>query len=232
MRLGFRLRAELIRNARTMAPMEACGILGGRGDEATRVFQARNVAELPGRFMIHPSDQLAALVAIEERGDQVLAVWHSHPESEAVPSPTDVDLADGWPEPLHLIVSLADPEAPQIRAWRIRAGRAREVAILPAWWRAPRWRFRDWDRDTPEGCAVRSWRLRLLSQYRHRRMMTLNRRIDCWRAVVRDSLGMAPRFYAKPHPDRPWGHGYYDIEQLGSRHCRPWAGRRIRRLGF
>ena len=51
-------------------------------------------------------------------GDDLLAIYHSHTRSAAYPSRTDVELAF-FPETLYLIVSIADRDAPEIRAFRI-----------------------------------------------------------------------------------------------------------------
>ena len=61
-------------------------------------------------------------------GAEIVAIYHSHPESPAYPSATDVELAF-WPEAVYLICSLADPSQPTIRAFRIRDGAIAEVAL-------------------------------------------------------------------------------------------------------
>lgn len=97
------------------------------------------------------------------------------------------------------------------------------------WWRRPRLAYRRWAFDVGEGVRRRDWRIHPIWLYRMQRLRTLNRRADCVRAVAREVLGRHPRFYARRHPDRPWGHGYYDVEDLAGR-CRPWAPPPIRRL--
>ena len=67
--------------------------------------------------------------AIEARGQEIVANYHSHPVSPAYPSPRDVAHA-GWPEIVYLICSLADPEAPVVRAFRIEDGAIDELAIV------------------------------------------------------------------------------------------------------
>ncbi len=48
----------------------------------------------------------------------LLAIYHSHTRSAAYPSRTDVELAF-FPDTLYLIVSIADRDAPEIRAFRL-----------------------------------------------------------------------------------------------------------------
>ena len=47
------------------------------------------------------------------------AIYHSHTHTRAFPSQTDIGLAF-YPDALTIIVSLADPNAPEVRAFSIR----------------------------------------------------------------------------------------------------------------
>lgn len=65
-----------------------------------------------------PEDLFAAQRQMRERGEELLAIYHSHPRSaEPTPSETDVRLAY-YPNAVYLIVGLAGPQ-PVIRAFRI-----------------------------------------------------------------------------------------------------------------
>jgi proteasome lid subunit RPN8/RPN11 len=66
---------------------------------------------------------------IEDRGEEIAGIYHSHTKSPAEPSQTDINLAENWPEPLYLICSLADADAPQVRAFEIRDSGVREVDL-------------------------------------------------------------------------------------------------------
>jgi proteasome lid subunit RPN8/RPN11 len=72
-------------------------------------------------YVMDPREQLRIMDEIDESGDELLAIYHSHTRSAAYPSRTDVELAF-FPETLCLIVSIADRDAPDIRAFRIRRG--------------------------------------------------------------------------------------------------------------
>ena len=69
-------------------------------------------------YVMDPREQLRIMDEIDDAGDDLLAIYHSHTRSAAYPSRTDVELAF-FPRPLYLIVSIADREAPEIRAFRI-----------------------------------------------------------------------------------------------------------------
>ena len=130
MRASQDLIDEIVAHARADLPNECCGMIGGSDGTATTIYRARNAFESPLRFDVHPSD----LFRIVEReipaaGEQLLAIYHSHPNSEAYPSQTDINLAEGWPDPLWVICSLADPQAPVVNAFAIGGGGVQEVEL-------------------------------------------------------------------------------------------------------
>ena len=104
-------------------------MVAGADGRASRVYRARNAEESPFRYTIHPQDQFRITMEIEDRGEEIAAIYHSHTKSPAEPSQTDINLAENWPDPLYLICSLADPDAPQVRAWSIRDAEVREVEL-------------------------------------------------------------------------------------------------------
>jgi proteasome lid subunit RPN8/RPN11 len=120
---------EIVAHARDDVPNECCGVVAGQNGEATRIYRARNAEESPFRYVIHPSDQFRITMEIEDQGEEIAAIYHSHTKSPAEPSQTDINLAENWPDPLYLICSLADPGAPQVRAWSIRDGSVEEVEL-------------------------------------------------------------------------------------------------------
>ncbi|SRR5581483_1625713 len=129
MRIARALLDEIVEHARAEAPNECCGIVAGRDGRATRVFRARNAFESPLRYEVHPQDLLRITTAIEEAGEEVAAIYHSHVSSPAYPSQTDVNLATNWPDPIYLICSLAEAGAPEVRAFTIRDGAVEEVEL-------------------------------------------------------------------------------------------------------
>jgi len=119
---------EIVAHAREEAPNECCGLISGAHGRASRVLRARNSEESPLRYVVDPRDQIRIMGEIEEIGEELVGIYHSHTRSEAYPSQTDVNLAEGWPDPLYLICSLAADE-PDVRAFAIREGKIDEVEL-------------------------------------------------------------------------------------------------------
>jgi proteasome lid subunit RPN8/RPN11 len=120
---------EMIAHAHREAPLECCGVLGGRDGRVLKLYQATNAEHSRYRYNIDPQELLRINQECEENGWQFLAIYHSHPDSAAYPSPADVRLAALWPESLYFIVSLLRPENPEVRAFRIRDGEVTEEEI-------------------------------------------------------------------------------------------------------
>jgi [CysO sulfur-carrier protein]-S-L-cysteine hydrolase len=111
---------QIIAHAREASPQECCGLIGGLIEgKAQTIYRTRNIASDPlTTYEAAPEDLFAAQRAMRERGEQLLAIYHSHPRSaDPQPSATDVRLAY-YPSAVYLIVGLAGPE-PCLRAFRI-----------------------------------------------------------------------------------------------------------------
>jgi proteasome lid subunit RPN8/RPN11 len=123
------MREAIIAHALREAPRECCGIIAGRDGVPFQLYETRNVAAGNRLYEIDP----AQLIDLEFRelpaqGLELVAIYHSHPESPPYPSATDVELAF-WPDAVFLICSLANRDQPEVRGFRIRDGAIDEVAL-------------------------------------------------------------------------------------------------------
>ena len=79
---------------------------------------ARNVAPTPRTdYEVDPQSLFRAL-SWEDEGDELIAIFHSHPASPSYPSMIDVARAH-YPDSVYLILSLANPESPVLKGFRI-----------------------------------------------------------------------------------------------------------------
>ncbi|MGI9584291.1 MAG: Mov34/MPN/PAD-1 family protein [Acidimicrobiia bacterium] len=110
-------------------PNEACGLVAfdDFGD-ARGVLCLTNADQSPDRFTIAPTEHHGALRFAESMGWTIGGVFHSHPRSEAIPSP--LDIAGGAdPDWVHLIVGPVSGPKRLLRAYRIVDGVASEVSV-------------------------------------------------------------------------------------------------------
>ena len=124
---------QMMAHARAEVPNEACGLLGGSLVErrASAYHPARNADESPLVYTVHPEDLVRIVFGIEDAGDDLVAIFHSHTHTPAAPSPTDRRQAR-YPDVFYVLATLTDPDASpsdSLRAWRIEDGVSREVPL-------------------------------------------------------------------------------------------------------
>jgi len=112
---------EMIAHAREDVPNECCGIIAGKDGAATKLYRAINAEASPYRYSVDPKDLLRIYRDLDSQGWEVLVIYHSHTQTEAYPSPTDVRLA-AWEDAYYVLVSLQDDDNPVVRAFRIKDG--------------------------------------------------------------------------------------------------------------
>jgi [CysO sulfur-carrier protein]-S-L-cysteine hydrolase len=127
------LADQLLSHARAEVPNEACGLLSGdlTTGTATAYHPARNADASPYVYSVHPDDLVRIVLGIEDAGEDLVAIFHSHTHTLAIPSPTDRRSAL-YPDAFYLLATLTDPDvgpAESLRAWRIRDGEGTEVPL-------------------------------------------------------------------------------------------------------
>ena len=127
------LLEEMVCHACADCPVECCGLLagivedgeGGKIGRAMARYPLVNAAASPIEFESEPRSMFAAVRDLTRRGLDILAVYHSHPTSEPVPSKTD--LARNYsPDVVNFIVSLTTTP-PTVRGWWLTAVDYREA---------------------------------------------------------------------------------------------------------
>jgi proteasome lid subunit RPN8/RPN11 len=110
-------------------PEEGCGLLVGDPTNARVVdaFPARNLAASARVYEVDPKDFLRTDREAEQRGLEVIGVYHSHTHTDPFPSPTDIEQAVD-PSWHYVIVSLRQDVA-ATRSYRIADGRVEEELI-------------------------------------------------------------------------------------------------------
>lgn len=124
---------QMLAHARAEVPNEACGLLSGSlsAGTASAYHPARNADASPYVYTVHPEDLVRIVFGIEDAGVDLVAIFHSHTHTPAVPSPTDRRQAQ-YPDAFYVLATLSDPDASAadaLRAWRILDGQSHEVPL-------------------------------------------------------------------------------------------------------
>ncbi len=122
--------AQIVAHARSEAPLEACGLLGGPDGQVQQVYPAVNVLHSATRYEIDPHELIAALRDMEDQGwgPDPLAIYHSHPQGPETPSQTDIALA-GYPDTVYLIIAHLDRPTPSLRGFYIIRQQVQEIEL-------------------------------------------------------------------------------------------------------
>ncbi len=129
MQLPRPLVNQLLAQAQSQPEQEICGLIGGDGRHPPHCYPVANVAAEPShRYRLDPAQQIDAMRQMRERGERLLAIYHSHPHGPARPSATDLREAQ-YPEAVYLIISLGTTGVLEMRGFRLRDGSVEEVEL-------------------------------------------------------------------------------------------------------
>jgi [CysO sulfur-carrier protein]-S-L-cysteine hydrolase len=127
-RITRRVLRILLAAARRDPSHECCGLLAGRAGEITNIFAAQNALSSSKAYEIASQELFSIFRKIRAQNLEFLGIYHSHPQTENIPSAKDIARAY-YPEAIYFIIS-PRPEAPKpIRAFRIRDGKVNELLI-------------------------------------------------------------------------------------------------------
>ncbi|MDQ3680146.1 MAG: M67 family metallopeptidase [Actinomycetota bacterium] len=130
LRIGPDVHRQMVGHCLDRLPEEACGLLAGPpGDNRAEVcYPVTNVDHSARTYRLDPLEHLRADRDADERGLEVIGVFHSHTHTDAYPSPTDVEKAPdpGWH---YVLVSLRHGQA-VVRSFRIEEGGITEEPVV------------------------------------------------------------------------------------------------------
>ena len=93
-RMPEAMYTEMVAHIIAGYPDEACGLLASKGGQVVKNYPTANAAEHPDDFSeIDPQDLLRISYDIDEYDGDMYSYYHSHPKSEAYPSPRDKEWA-------------------------------------------------------------------------------------------------------------------------------------------
>ncbi|HEX5165237.1 MAG TPA: amino acid racemase [Thermomicrobiales bacterium] len=118
LRIEARLYQEMIEHLREVHPHEGCGLIAFSDGEPVKIYPGTNILRSSSRYRMSDLEVLRAVDDMDRQGWWLGAIYHSHPNSQPVPSATDLREAN-WPEALMLIASRLTSETPDLRAYRM-----------------------------------------------------------------------------------------------------------------
>jgi [CysO sulfur-carrier protein]-S-L-cysteine hydrolase len=119
-RIPAAMYKEMVAHVVAGYPNETCGMLASKDGRVVKNYPTANAAEHPDDFSeISPEDLLRIANDIDEYDGEMYVYYHSHPQSEAYPSPRDIE----WARRNQMIYIIFShqyyPELPYARAFSI-----------------------------------------------------------------------------------------------------------------
>lgn len=125
----------ILEQSRAEYPDEACGVIVGPlgSGRPTRIKPMINAAHSPTFYEFDPRDLLALYREVDDADEEIVVIYHSHTDTEAFPSRTDIAYA-GEPGAHYVLVSTRQEIAPdtEFRSFRIIDGQVTEEEVLIA----------------------------------------------------------------------------------------------------
>lgn len=127
-RVRAEILREMLRHARSGPEIECCGLLAGRDGVITTFFPTQNALASPTAYEIAPQELFRLFRSMLDRGLTHMGIYHSHPATENVPSPSDIEQAY-YPDQVYFVLSPRAGAPNPIRAFSIRDGGVQELEI-------------------------------------------------------------------------------------------------------
>ncbi|MEA2190115.1 MAG: [CysO sulfur-carrier protein]-S-L-cysteine hydrolase [Solirubrobacteraceae bacterium] len=129
MQIARSLLDTIVEHAVRDAPNECCGVIASQAGVASAAHAMENLAASPFRFEIDGLTLMRIIDELEDAGEDLGAIYHSHTRSDPYPSQTDVNFAALWPGVEWLIVGVSKNAEPQVRSYLIESGAIREAEL-------------------------------------------------------------------------------------------------------
>jgi proteasome lid subunit RPN8/RPN11 len=127
--LPRKLASKLLHLAQQSPSQEICGLISLKNGTLQTCYPITNVATEPqNRFLLDEKEQIHALKTMRAKGEELFAIYHSHPTAAAYPSTLDLEMAN-YDNALYFIISLNVKGILELRAFQIENKHATEIVI-------------------------------------------------------------------------------------------------------
>lgn len=117
---------EMHSHALSTFPEECCGLMFGNSSEnydngarevkrIRRMDNAFDSSQRFHRYSLDPREFLKEEKSAEEKGEEIIGVYHSHPNAPAKPS--EFDRTHAWPELSYVIVEVVNGKILETNSW-------------------------------------------------------------------------------------------------------------------
>lgn len=121
---------KILSHAQHNPSIEVCGLVGNSAGNEKDYYAIDNVSEDPGcRFLMDAPQQIKAMKQMRDRQQELFAVVHSHPTSNAIPSARDIK-ENSYKDVYYIIISLNTKGVLEMRAYKQQPGSMQEIELI------------------------------------------------------------------------------------------------------
>lgn len=121
---------RLLTHAQKNPETEVCGLIANDPSGEKYYYPIDNISEHPQtRFLMDGSQQIGAMKQMRDKQQELFAIVHSHPKSNALPSRLDIQ-DNEYKEVYYLIISLNTKGVLEMRAYMQQADTMQEVELV------------------------------------------------------------------------------------------------------
>jgi proteasome lid subunit RPN8/RPN11 len=121
---------KILAHAQQNPTVEVCGLIGNDTSDHKDYYAIENVAEEPGcRFLMDAPQQIKAMKQMRDRQQQLFAIVHSHPTSNARPSALDIE-ENSYKDAFYIIISLNTRGVLEMRAYTQQQDSMQEIELI------------------------------------------------------------------------------------------------------
>ncbi len=132
LRLPRPLVNKILAHAQQNPNIEVCGLIGNSSSNEKNYYPIDNIANNPScRFLMDAPQQISAIKKMRDKQQQLFAIVHSHPSTNATPSQLDIE-ESSYKEVFYLIISLNTKGVLEMRAYTQQQKSMQEVDLVLA----------------------------------------------------------------------------------------------------
>ena len=121
---------KILAHAQKNPEIEVCGLIGNSTSEHKDYYPVDNISNDPGcRFLMDATQQIRAMKQMRDKQQQLFAIVHSHPTTNATPSQLDID-ENSYEDVFYIIISLNTKGVLEMRAYTQQQNGMQEVNLI------------------------------------------------------------------------------------------------------
>ncbi len=121
---------KLLAHAQKNPDIEVCGLIGNDTSNQKDYYPVDNISNKPNsRFLMDASQQIKTMKQMREKQQQLFAIVHSHPTTNAKPSKLDIE-ESSYKDVFYIIISLNTEGVLEMRAYTQQQDSMLEVDLI------------------------------------------------------------------------------------------------------